>query len=148
MHPPQSLHDPSHSDSPHRLGAESARVGDGLPVPGFPSVTPATPLASPGPPTAHELERKCSFYRGRKQDAYDESFNKTIGGQDEMHLQSGGGIDDYHLDFNIPNGTTNERWAESEYCDSEHRHMGVCTCDHIEVTNQHKLTILHGPCLI
>lgn len=110
LHPPQLIsptHGPSH---------------DGGII-----VTPATPLASPGPPSAHQLERKCSFYRDRKQD---ETFNEPFG--DEVHITS---HDEYHLEFNMPNGGAIERWAEADYCDSEHRHMGICTCDHIEVTN-------------
>lgn len=113
LHPPQ-LVSPSHGPS-HDGGI---------------IVTPATPLASPGPPSAHQLERKCSFYRGRKEDAYNETFNDPTG--DEAHMTV---TDEYHLEFNIPNGGAMERWADADYCESEHRHMGICTCDHIEVTN-------------
>lgn len=103
-------------------------------------VTPATPLPSPGPPTADQLERKCSFYRGKKLLAYEESLKNTnetttIPVNDELQLHY---TDDYH---NIPdmnhtgylaNGGR-EKWTDSDYCDSEHRQIGVCTCDHIEV---------------
>lgn len=105
-------------------------------------VTPATPLASPGPPptTPNHLERKCSFYRGKKLNTFDESLNKTttITYSEDQLLQYS--ADEYHTAYNLPNGGgTAGKWVDSDYCDSEHRHMGVCTCDHVEVNKKEYL---------
>ncbi|XP_059612828.1 uncharacterized protein LOC132259281 [Phlebotomus argentipes] len=99
-------------------------------------VTPATPIASPGHVTRQgsptlalqlpvPLERKCSVYRARKMDAMEPTDPNaptvTIKVDDAYALP-------YAYDPLLPNG----KWCPSEYCDSEHRHLGVCTCDHIE----------------
>ncbi|GAB0098415.1 hypothetical protein DMENIID0001_141410 [Sergentomyia squamirostris] len=99
-------------------------------------VTPATPLASPGhitrqgSPTLNlqlplPLERKCSVYRARKRDPSqptDPSAPSVTIKLDEAYALP------YAYDPLLPNG----KWCPAEYCDSEHRHLGVCTCDHIE----------------
>lgn len=109
-------------------------------------VTPATPLPSPTnqlPPHGH-LERKCSVYRGRELSALEEqnsnnnnNFATTINSTNVHDIQ---GSDEYN--FNIPNGGRNhhqihpaKQWTDMDYCDSELRQMGICTCDHIEVMN-------------
>lgn len=100
-------------------------------------VTPATPLPSPGPPTAEQLERKCSFYRGRKQLAYEESLKKTDDATEATPIDEAPPYtEDCHATHQcciLANAATTEKWTDSDYCDSEHRQMGVCTCDHIEV---------------
>lgn len=96
-------------------------------------ITPATPQASPGrTPTGepNQLERKCSFYRERKLDNYEMNLNNKSGTITSSHDQLVCG-DEYHTTYNLPNG--GQKWTDAEYCDSEHRHMGVCTCDHVEV---------------
>lgn len=107
-------------------------------------VTPATPIASPSPtPSAtNQLERKCSFYRGKKLDAYEESFNRTttiIASEDKLQQYT---TDEYQTIYKLPNGK--QKWAtqiSDEYCccDSEHRHMEICTCDHVEVNCAKKI---------
>lgn len=98
-------------------------------------ITPATPQASPGrTPTgdANQLERKCSFYRGRQLDTYETNLNNksaTITSSHDQLVYA----DEYHTTYNLPNG--GQKWTDADYCDSEHRHMGICTCDHIEVMN-------------
>lgn len=101
-------------------------------------VTPATPIASPSPtPSAtNQLERKCSFYRGKKLDAYEESYNRTttiIASDDKLQQYT---TDEYQTIYKLPNGK--QKWStqiSDEYCccDAEHRHMEICTCDHVEV---------------
>lgn len=98
-------------------------------------ITPATPQASPGrSPTGepNQLERKCSFYRGRKLDTHDPNVNNKPGTITSSHDQLVY-ADEYHTTYNLPNG--GQKWTDADYCDSEHRHMGVCTCDHVEVMN-------------
>lgn len=98
------------------------------------TVTPATPLPSPGLPTADQLERKCSFYRGRKQLAYEETLKKRDT-QDEMLLVIGHDDAQFSDEYRVTHGistkhaTVVEKWTDSECCDSEHRHS-ICTCDH------------------
>lgn len=72
-------------------------------------VTPATPLPSPGLPplSTEQLERKCSFYRRIEDLDYD----------DDCHTRQ---------------TNKQEKWTDSECCDSEHQHS-ICTCEHIEV---------------
>lgn len=109
-------------------------------------VTPATPLASPGQPAPSssptQFERKCSFYRGKKLTGgggisssccYDDCLQQpnkttTITYSDDQMLQY---CDEYHTSYSVPNG--GQKWADADYCDSEHRHIGICTCDHVEV---------------
>lgn len=103
-------------------------------------VTPATPLASPGPATPNHLERKCSFYRGKKLNTFDDSLNKTTTitySEDQLQY-----TDEYHAAYNLPNGQ--QKWVDSDYCDSEHRHLGICTCDHVEVKHFFFLYIFDG----
>lgn len=120
-------------------------------------ITPATPLPSPHP-SQHQsrqhlnqrdsendhlvdhlspedddtpLERKCSVYRNKKLGVHDESFYKSttikLEDSDEFNLQPA------HPYFpGIPNGGHHPHWSD-DYCDSEHRTLGVCTCDHVEV---------------
>jgi hypothetical protein len=110
-------------------------------------ITPATPLPSPqnnkqatadqdeqdeDPMDTFPLERKCSVYRNRKLESNEENYyNATtinVTDVDEMNLQPP------LYPGQIPNGIPHPHWAD-EYCDSEHRTLGVCTCDHIEVIN-------------
>lgn len=95
-------------------------------------VTPATPLASPRPtPTLSPLllERKCSFYRGRKLNAYEDSYNKTetiMPGNEDTTLQQ----HDYHstTTYNLPNG--GQKWTDSDVCElCDNRRMEICTCE-------------------
>lgn len=92
------------------------------------TITPATPLPSPVPP--NQLERKCSVYRGRQLNAFEEDFYKTptVNNSTDEYL--------YNDCFygGLPNG--GNKWNNPEFCDSEHRHMSICTCDHIEVNYQ------------
>lgn len=92
------------------------------------TITPATPLPSPVPP--NQLERKCSVYRGRQLNAFEEDFYKTptVNNSTDEYL--------YNDCFygGLPNG--GNKWNNPDYCDSEHRHMSICTCDHIEVNYQ------------
>lgn len=113
-------------------------------------ITPATPLPSPSPSnhrqqenheTAHDertsakvedmpefpLERTCSVYRNRK-----------LGDNETTTLNVPDIEDEYQQQFypgGMPNGNGGHHthWAD-EFCDSENRMLGVCTCDHIEVT--------------
>ncbi|XP_055709426.1 uncharacterized protein LOC129805495 isoform X2 [Phlebotomus papatasi] len=115
-------------DQPHKEGLHP--VADSI------FVTPATPIASPGHVTRQgsptlalqlpvPLERKCSVYRARKMDAMEPTDPNaptvTIKVDDAYAVP-------YAYDPLLPNG----KWCPAEYCDSEHRHLGVCTCDHIE----------------
>uniref|UniRef100_A0A182MZ61 Uncharacterized protein n=1 Tax=Anopheles dirus TaxID=7168 RepID=A0A182MZ61_9DIPT len=112
----------------------------------------ARPLTSPTPGA---LERKCSVYRGRKLDPFEEQFynaTTTISNAHQPHHQH----HQYHPDdvffpptaggAAVPNGggghsttTTTPghgqvpKW-ESEYycCECDHRQYGVCTCDQFE----------------
>ncbi|XP_058055545.1 uncharacterized protein LOC131206957 [Anopheles bellator] len=119
--------------------------------PGRPALKPlaltddeeAHPLTSPEPGA---LERKCSVYRGRKLDPYEEQFYNTTtisGGAHQHH---------YHPDdvffppvaggTAVPNGgggghsttTTTPGHQQAEYycCECDHRQYGVCTCDQFE----------------
>uniref|UniRef100_A0A182F3U0 Uncharacterized protein n=1 Tax=Anopheles albimanus TaxID=7167 RepID=A0A182F3U0_ANOAL len=106
----------------------------------------AVPLTSPTPGA---LERKCSVYRGRKLDPYEEQFynTTTISGTAQHQYQpddvffppTGGGS-------GVPNGggghsttTTTPghqqaKWDADYYCcECDHRQYGVCTCDQFEV---------------
>jgi hypothetical protein len=100
-------------------------------------ITPATPLASPGnhaaaatETSAGQLERKCSVYRGKRLEPHEENFYKTTTiTTAQEHFR-----DEYLTYYSgLPNGVS--KWELNEFCDSENRHMGVCTCDHIEVTS-------------
>ncbi|XP_055683259.1 uncharacterized protein LOC129790074 [Lutzomyia longipalpis] len=117
-------------DQPNREGSGLHPTADSI------FVTPATPIASPGHITRQgsptlalqlpgPLERKCSVYRARKLDTVDpmdpNTPTVTIKVDDAYAVP-------YGYDPLLPNG----KWCPSEYCDSEHRHFGVCTCDHIE----------------
>uniref|UniRef100_A0A182Q5Q9 Uncharacterized protein n=1 Tax=Anopheles farauti TaxID=69004 RepID=A0A182Q5Q9_9DIPT len=115
----------------------------------------ARPLTSPTPGA---LERKCSVYRGRKLDPFEEQFynrtttisNAQLHQHHQLHHHQ-----QYHPDdvFFPPTGsgvangggghsttTTTPghgqvpKW-ESEYycCECDHRQYGVCTCDQFEV---------------
>lgn len=117
-------------------------------------ITPATPLPSPSPSNqrqqdnqglhpqevAHEertsekvedlpefpLERACSVYRNRKLEEKETTLNiPDIDDEYQQQFYPGG----------MPNGNGGHHthWAD-EFCDSENRMLGVCTCDHIEVT--------------
>jgi hypothetical protein len=105
-------------------------------------ITPATPIASPGnratsaptatlcPNGASQLERKCSVYRGKKLDPHEENFYKTTTITTAQEIYQ----DEYLTYYSgLPNGVS--KWEMNDYCDSDNRHIGVCTCDHIEVTN-------------
>lgn len=98
-------------------------------------VTPATPLASPHQ-LSNQLERKCSVYRGRELNAQEENFyNKTTTiTTTTTTIRDFKPNDEYNtFNYGMPNGHHHHKWADTDYCDSEHRHLGVCTCDHIEV---------------
>lgn len=115
------------------IGRKETTDKDNINVPCI--ITPATPLASPGPRSdAEQFEQK---HRGREELASDETLktfdnNKqydeiliTIGHDDSAHYD-----DEYHTMHGIK--TCNiEKWTDSECCDSEHH--SICTCDHIEV---------------
>lgn len=89
-------------------------------------VTPASPYSL----TPTQLERKCSVYRGKKLDPYDEQFYRTTNIRTAQEI--------YNEEFRtfvpiaavLPNG--GHRW-DSEgawYCiDPEHQKTGICTCD-------------------
>lgn len=69
--------------------------------------------------------------------AYEESLKKDETPIDDPPPQY---TDEYHATHQcciLANGggavAAGEKWTDSDYCDSEHRQMGVCTCDHIEV---------------
>lgn len=81
-------------------------------------VTPATPLPSPGPSTAEQLERKCSFYRG-----------KYLAYEDLLKTEDTDFDEEYQTKHTAKPNIL-EKWTDSE-C-SEHQHS-ICTCDHIEV---------------
>ncbi|XP_058447523.1 uncharacterized protein LOC131427945 isoform X2 [Malaya genurostris] len=120
-------------------------------------ITPATPQATPPgklslqlhhstttpedegrpqTPTPGTLERKCSVYRGRKLDPFEEHFYSTNSTTINHQHQP----DDvfYGHQPHLPNGEHRRSSYvckyEAEYycCDAEHRQLGVCTCDHIE----------------
>lgn len=118
-------------------------------------ITPATPLPSPSPSnqkqqdnqglhpqeSAHDertsakvedlpefpLERTCSVYRNRKLEEND-TTTLTVPDIDDEHQQQ-------FYPGGMPNGNGGHHthWAD-EFCESENRMLGVCTCDHIEVT--------------
>lgn len=77
-------------------------------------ITPATPV----PHTPEHLERKCSFYRGKK---FDEHLKK-----DDTDYE-----DDYQIKKTLKQSGLLDRWTDLECYDSEHH--SICTCDHIEV---------------
>lgn len=120
-------------------------------------ITPATPLPSPSPSnqkqhenqTLHNdqltrpqerhttaevgddfpefpLERTCSVYRNRKLEANDTTTVNVADIDDEYQQQF------YPGGMPNGNGGHHTHWAD-EFCDSENRMVGVCTCDHIEV---------------
>uniref|UniRef100_A0A182PPI0 Uncharacterized protein n=1 Tax=Anopheles epiroticus TaxID=199890 RepID=A0A182PPI0_9DIPT len=110
----------------------------------------ARPLTSPTPGA---LERKCSVYRGRKLDPFEEQFYNatTINNahQQQHHHQQQYHPDDVYFSpvgGSVPNGhsttTTTPghqqlaKW-DSEYycCECDHRQYGVCTCDQFEVSD-------------
>lgn len=94
-------------------------------------VTPASPFPSPRhmTPTQQQLERKCSVYRGKKLDPYDEQFYRTTNLKSAQEL--------YNEEFRsfvpivgLPNGGHQLDSADAWYCtDPEHEKTGVCTCD-------------------
>lgn len=120
-------------------------------------ITPATPLPSPSPSShkqqenqalqAHQyaqdvrvsgrdedlhefpLERTCSVYRNRKLDG-NETTTFNIGDLDDECQQQ-------FYPGGMPNGNGGHHthWAD-EYCESENRMIGVCTCDHVEVKDK------------
>lgn len=118
-------------------------------------VTPATPLATspndcnnqlPSTPPPHgHLERKCSVYRGRELSALEEqnsnntnNYNNRTTTITATTIHDIQGTDEYN--YSIPNGGrphyihSTKQWTDGvDYCDSEHRQMGICTCDHVEV---------------
>ncbi|XP_031632361.1 uncharacterized protein LOC116346449 isoform X2 [Contarinia nasturtii] len=73
--------------------------------------------ASPVPHTPEQLERKCSFYRGRKCD-------------DHLRKDDTDYDDDYPIKKTLKQSGLLERWTDSECYDSEHQ--SICTCEHIE----------------
>lgn len=115
-------------------------------------ITPATPLPSPSPSNQKQqeallaeqtktqeriaadadefpdfpLERTCSVYRNRKLQANDTTTVNVADIDDEYQQQF------YPGGMPNGNGGHHTHWAD-EFCDSENRMVGVCTCDHIEV---------------
>ncbi|XP_055546040.1 uncharacterized protein LOC129730604 isoform X3 [Wyeomyia smithii] len=93
-------------------------------------------------PTPGALERKCSVYRGRKLDSYEEHFysnnTTTINHQHQQHPAHDEAFAfGQHPHPHLPNGEHGTTYVckwDTEYycCDAEHRQLGVCTCDHIE----------------
>ncbi|XP_049529612.1 uncharacterized protein LOC125948031 isoform X2 [Anopheles darlingi] len=105
----------------------------------------AVPLTSPTPGA---LERKCSVYRGRKLDPYEEQFynTTTISGTAQHQYQpddvffpptgpgtgvpNGGGG---HSTTTTTPGHQQTKWDADYYCcECDHRQYGVCTCDQFE----------------
>ncbi|XP_049284715.1 uncharacterized protein LOC125764467 [Anopheles funestus] len=171
---PHHAHSQQHLDKVGLAGQEEGESGLTQPltlqIPNDPIIiTPATPQATPPgrlglkplvltddeevhpltSPTPGALERKCSVYRGRKLDPFEEQFYNatTITNAQHQHHQ-------YHPDDvffppatgSVPNGggghsttTTTPghqqlpKW-DSEYycCECDHRQYGVCTCDQFE----------------
>ncbi|XP_050086543.1 uncharacterized protein LOC126571785 [Anopheles aquasalis] len=136
-------------------------------------ITPATPQATPpgrlalkplaltddeeavpltGSPTPGALERKCSVYRGRKLDPYEEQFYTTttgISGTAQHQYQAddvffpptgggggGGGVPNGgggHSTTTTTPGHQQAKWDADYYCcECDHRQYGVCTCDQFE----------------
>lgn len=92
-------------------------------------------------PAPGALERKCSVYRSRKLEPFDEHYfnNTTISHQQQQQHHHHHHQDDaFHAQHQLPNGEQQGyvcKWDTEHYCcDAEHRQLGVCTCDHIEVT--------------
>ncbi|XP_055639748.1 uncharacterized protein LOC129777486 isoform X1 [Toxorhynchites rutilus septentrionalis] len=92
-------------------------------------------------PAPGALERKCSVYRSRKLDPYDEHFfgnnNTTTISHQHQHQHQHQQDDAYYGQHQLPNGEQHGTYVckwDTEYycCDAEHRQLGVCTCDHIE----------------
>ncbi|XP_052894215.1 uncharacterized protein LOC128301667 [Anopheles moucheti] len=171
---PAHAHSQQHLDKIGLTGQEEGEAALTQPltlqIPNDPIIiTPATPQATPPgrlglkplvltddeeahpltSPTPGALERKCSVYRGRKLDPFEEQFYNatTITNAQHPHHQ-------YHPDDvffppgtgSVPNGggghsttTTTPghqqlaKW-DSEYycCECDHRQYGVCTCDQFE----------------
>ncbi|KAL9705789.1 hypothetical protein quinque_009307 [Culex quinquefasciatus] len=99
-------------------------------------------LGRPLTPSPGLLERKCSVYRNRKlDDVCDERCyaNYTTINNHQAQNQH---PDDVYFGPGFPNGTDGQqqqgyvcKWDTEYYCcDAEHRQLGVCTCDHSEVT--------------
>lgn len=107
-----------------------------------------------GPPHPCQLERKCSVYRGRELDDNNYFNNKSAISTNVLDFQANEECNTFH--YNIPNGGGGgggigghhhhhqphyHKWASTmtttaeggEFCESEHRNVGVCTCDHSEV---------------
>ncbi|XP_058126578.1 uncharacterized protein LOC131281583 [Anopheles ziemanni] len=103
----------------------------------------ALPLTSPTPGT---LERKCSVYRGRKLDPYEEHFYNTTtisnaAGHQGYHPDDvffppvpngGGGGGGGHSTTTTTPGHAQTKWDDYYCCECEHRQYGVCTCDQFE----------------
>lgn len=97
-------------------------------------ITPATPLPSPGAPTAEQLDRRCSFYRGRKQLAHEDTLKSDITYDDNNLIEIGHEDAQYDDEYHIVHTTKQtvvDKLTDSECCDSEHH--SICTCDHSEV---------------
>ncbi|XP_055852974.1 uncharacterized protein LOC129916825 [Episyrphus balteatus] len=105
-------------------------------------VTPATPMASPGhvardptttssnevniAPPMGQLERKCSVYRMRRSDAFEQDMadNAANAAQQFEPLCT----DETSLIFKgLPNGSGGHKWQPCAYCEE-----GICVCEHIE----------------
>ncbi|KFB46144.1 CG42784, isoform F [Anopheles sinensis] len=110
----------------------------------------ALPLTSPTPGT---LERKCSVYRGRKLDPYEEHFYNTTtisnaAGHQAYHPDDvffppvpngGGGGGGGHSTTTTTPGHAQTKWDEYYCCECDHRQYGVCTCDQFEEPKEESL---------
>jgi len=137
-HHQQQQHQPIHIQIP-------GPMNDGI------IITPATPLPSPSPSSQNQkqqdnqqlatqpiaqqaeqlpatiddlpefpLERACSVYRNRKLDETAVDMDEQQASAQQQFYPGG-----------MPNGH-HTHWTD-DLCDSEHRNLGVCTCDHVEV---------------
>ncbi|XP_055922098.1 uncharacterized protein LOC129953198 [Eupeodes corollae] len=105
-------------------------------------VTPATPMASPGhvarggDPTAissdetniappiGQLERKCSVYRMRRSDAFEQDITDNVNAAHHFEPCT----DETSLIFKgLPNGGGGHKWQPCAYCEE-----GICVCEHPE----------------
>ncbi|XP_065075845.1 uncharacterized protein LOC135699491 isoform X2 [Ochlerotatus camptorhynchus] len=88
-------------------------------------------------PAPGALERKCSVYRSRKLDPFDEHYfkNTTISHQQQHHHHLDDAFYAQHKHQQLPNGEQQSyvcKWDTEYYCcDTEQRQLGVI-CDHIE----------------
>ncbi|XP_053677798.1 uncharacterized protein LOC128727872 [Anopheles nili] len=166
----QQQHQHYHHHSQQQLAAADKEDPEGaltLQIPNDPIIiTPATPQATPPgrlglkpliltddeearpltSPTPGALERKCSVYRGRKLDPFEEQFyNATITGGQHHHqyhpddvffppvpaVPNGGG--GHSTTTTTPGHQQQAKWdAEYYCCECDHRQYGVCTCDQFE----------------